>query len=386
MSLETAPTREERTVSTFVELNNNFHEKMFNKLFDEKRDSMVYSPYSINFIMTMLYRGMDGETREEFERVYGLDRDSGNLIQNFVKFDRKIQHKHLMSANAIFVDGQYKENIRKDYLDRISDAVRFTLKDCDFQGNHEQEREMINEWVSNNTNGLIKDLLSDNSLSEDTRSVLVNTLYLKMRWVNPFSRSVERDFTRLDGTTKKVDMMVMDDEEYMQYYENDSLQMLMMPYRTESQSAGQFSMGIILPREGQEFNLTSTSDVEDMVGKSQFHRELVNVQVPKFTTEFSVELVDMYKEFGMKTLFDDFKCNLRRLTSENDLVVNKIIHKAKIIVDEMGTEAAAATAVEMCLGAAASIKGPKDFIANRTFQYFIIHNQTKTILFSGVYN
>jgi len=381
-----APTIEERTVSTFVELNNGFHEKMFNKLFDEKRDSMVYSPYSVNFIMTMLYRGMDGETREEFERVYGLHRDSGNLIQDFVKFDRTIQHKNLMSANAIFVDNQYRQHIKKDYLDRISDAARFSLKGCDFRGNHEEERDRINEWVSNNTNGLIEDLLANNSLSEETKSVLVNTLYLKMKWSYPFSRSFERDFTRLDGTTKKVDMMAMDHDEYMQYYENDSLQMLMMPYRMESSRGSQFSMGIVLPRKGQEFSLTSTSDVEDMIGKVQFHRESVNVHVPKFTTEFSVDLVDMYKEFGMETLFDDFNCNLGRLTSKNDLVVSNIIHKAKIIVDETGTEAAAATAVEMCLGESASIKEPKDFIANRTFQYFIVHNQTKTILFSGVYN
>jgi len=366
-----------------VKVNNNFNDKLFRELFNQKRDTMVYSPYSINFIMTMVYQGMDGETRREFERVYGLkeDGDHSRVFDGFLSFDKSIQSDQLKSGNAQFLDQTYQTQITEEFMNRLAKAD-YSVELCDFVNNSSGETTRINEWISERTNGLIPNLLGDGDLNCETRLALVNTLYLKMRWMFPFYDSWDRDFTKMNGETTQLKMMYMEDSERMEYYEDNDRQVLLLPYKFEN-FYQQYSMGIILPKTTGEFELVD--NVEDYVEDAK--RTLVTVSIPKFESEYKVELSQVFSDFGLRTAFEKGNCDLSKLTKANDLYIDKIIHMAKIIVDEDGTEAAAATAVLCCNECymPESVQ-PKVFRADHTFQYFIMHNKTRTILFSGVFN
>jgi serpin B len=360
-------------------MNNTFHDKLFAEIFEQKADSFVFSPYSINYIMTMVYQGMDEQTKKEFENVYILPNINYKLINDFITFDQLINHEDLKTANAQFVDESYTSTIKKDFL-LAMDKAKFSFNMCDFKHKSQVEREKINTWISKQTNNLIPNMLSKDSIDSNTRIVLVNTLYLKMNWYYPFKSSIGYDFKKLDNSIINVNMMNMKASVKLNYYEDEIMQMVLLPYMSKSSISGNFSMGIFLCK--QQFDIIT--NITHFVNKA--NNENVNVKIPKFETEFDIELNNIYKKLGMNTLFDEDTCNLNRMTNANDLYVSKIIHKAKIIVDEKGTEACAVTAIEMLRKSKMREKPSKSFIADQAFQYFIMHDQTKTILFSGVFN
>tara|TARA_Y100000310_G_scaffold327463_1_gene393895 strand:+ start:240 stop:1367 length:1128 start_codon:yes stop_codon:yes gene_type:complete len=363
-----------------MEMNNSFHTRLFKELFDQERDSFVFSPYSINFIMMMAYQGMDGQTKKEFEEVYGLPRDNQRLVEELMAFDRRIQHDQLKSANAQFVERSYQSFIKEEFMRR----TYLTFDFCDFRNYSEAERERINEWVALNTKKMITEICSKGTIRPLTCMVLVNAIYLKMKWTYAFSNSVRRDFTKMDNTMERVNMMKMWEEKDLAYYEDDVIQMVLLPYRSTLTDTGSFSMGFILPKEKGSFE--PVLNVVNYV--NQVKTESVDVKIPKFEIEYNVNLSELYKKLGLKTAFQEGKCNFGKMTEVNDLYITKIIHKTKIIVDEKGTEAAAATSICIfnMLDSSFDVQGPKYFTADHTFQYFIMHDQTKTILFSGVFN
>jgi serpin B len=363
-----------------VEVNNNFHMKLFKELFQQEQDSFVFSPYSINFIMMMVYQGMDGQTKKEFEAVYGLPENNEMMIKGFLEFDNEIQHEQLRTANAQFIESSYEHSLKKEFTTVLKDA-KFALNLCNFITDANVERTKINSWVSDKTNNLIPEILSEGSLSSDTRMVLVNTLYLKMEWIYSFSNSHNSDFVRMDNSTKKVELMKMNAPHNFPYYEDECHQIVLLPYESKSFVAGDFSMGIILQKN--KGKIDPVFDFDSIIRNTQ--PELVDVRIPKFTTEFDIELSKMYKKFGLISAFDETNANFGKMTKTNDLYIDKICHKAKIIVDEQGTEAAAATAVMTLFGCSLPKKS-KYFTADHAFQYFIMQNQSKTILFSGVFN
>jgi serpin B len=357
-------------------MNNTFHDKLFAEIFEQKADSFVFSPYSINFIMTIVYQGMDKQTKKEFENVYNLSTNN-NLINDFIEFDHLINHADLKSLNAQFVDTLYASSIKKEFKNTLKHA-NFSPYASDFANNHEKERKKINTWVSKKTNNLITNMLPQNSIDSDTRIVLVNALYLKMNWIHPFKTSNNHKFKKLDNSTINVNMMNMADPVNLKFYLGKIMKMVLLPYKSKSSPSNTFSMGIILQQSSKPIG-----NIMHFVNEAT--TQLVDVKIPKFETEFDIELNDIYKKFGMNTLFDEDKCNLNRMTHTNDLYVSQIVHKAKIIVDETGTEAAAVTALVM-KNEMYMMTSAKSFIADQAFQYFIMHDQTKTILFSGIFN
>jgi len=247
----------------------------------------------------------------------------------------------------------------------------------DFVNSASKEKQIINTWVDGKTNHLIPELLSDGTLDEDTKMVIVNTLYLKMKWQYPFKTASDHTFTQLNNNATTVKMMPFKDGIRLKYYENEHFQMVSLPYKKKTND--NYSMTII--RCKNEF--TTVPNVQDF--QEMMELQLVKVKMPKFTTDFSVELSDAYKKLGLTSIFND-TCDLSKMTTANNLKVNKIIHKAKIIVDEDGTEAASATAVTMVMKGMMKIKPTINFTADRAFQYSISHDESKTILFNGVYN
>ncbi len=352
-------------------------------------ESIAFSPYSIHYVMYMVYQGMDGKTKAEFEKAHGLKQlgfEDDKILKELLLFDSYIQSTELKSANAQFVDSTYTKYIKPEFKEKIRHGG-FRFKPANFRGNADGERFNINQWVSSNTNGLINEMIPQDALSEDTRMVLVNTIYLKMKWIHPFDRAYSTDFTRMSGQVRKADLMsVKDDNVYYPYYKDANVQVISLPYIANS--ADTYSFRMILPVNKTQFVLRNITDYSNKLNKTE-----VKVTIPKFTTEFETSLTKVYNKMGLVEAFDKENADFSRLTSMNNkesdhnLYISDILHKCKVIVDEDGTEAAAATAVifndYLCAGPSRQVER---FVADHVFQYFIVHDKSDTILFSGIYN
>ena len=375
-------------MNSVAKVNNKVGHKLFENIFNNNTESsFAFSPYSINYVMYMAYQGFDGITKKEFEGVYGLDESENNkLFTDFVEFDKSIQHEELKSANAQFLEKTYRSSIIPSFIEKLKKS-KFTFVISNFKENYDNERQIINTWVKNNTNGLIKDLLQEGTINPQTRVVLVNTLYLKMKWYIPFDFYGGDIFTRANNAVEKMvqrEYMYLDNTS-VRYFENEQFQTISIPYKShlDAFKKNGYSFVIILPKNDDEFN--KLYKYEDVANKFAIYTAYV--KLPKFTTEFDLDLTSTYEELGLLTAFNEGECDFGNLTSKNDLFISAIIHKAKIIVDEEGTEAAATTAIlcdeEFCMEFS---EPDKKFIANHTFQYHIVHDDSNTVLFSGIYN
>ena len=212
----------------------------------------------------------------------------------------------------------------------------------------------------------------------DTKLVLLNCLYFKADWEEPFEEgsSREQEFTLKNAEIQKVTMMKKKD--YVGYFEDKSFQMISMPYE------GPFDMDVLLPKKGQDLLSFSQNFKAEQYRKilKTMEKEKVKIFLPKFEFEKTLPLNELCKKFGLKKSFS-MEADFSGFSDNNDLFISELLHKAKIIVDEKSTEAAAVTEVIMDSKSAADIEEPKTFRADRPFLFIIRHRENGQILFMG---
>jgi serine protease inhibitor len=366
--------------------------KIYNKCHNEllcilapnnTNSSFVFSPYSINFAMLMAYAGMDNDTKEEFEKVYCFT-STADVLNKMYDFNKLINHDDLRTANALFLEQSY--SINDKFKENVVNRFDLDFKMSDFKNNSEGERQIINNWVEEKTNKFIKNMINKNVLNNTVKLVLVNTIFLKMKWVLDFKKySDSFEFTKNDDNKTTVSSMYFKTPNLIQYYNNYKYHILSLPYANVDKIYNGYSMIIIFCKETDWNNKFTNLDI-CVLDKLELTK--VQLYMPKFTTEYNIELVPIFEQMGLKLPFDEMEADFNKLTNTNDIYISNVIHKVKIEVDELGTEAAAATAIvkkRKCRNKG-SDKNTKKIVLNHTFQYFITHDKSKTILFSGVYN
>jgi serpin B len=247
--------------------------------------------------------------------------------------------------------------------------------------------ELINSWVSGKTCGRIDSIISDRDVDELTRAILVNAIYFKGKWANEFnpSNTYKESFylagprpadarhwismDREPGTVKASFMKRT--EKNASYYEDDDNQAVELPYK-----GNDVSMLFVLPK-GEETRINPLT-----ILSRTSHKE-VRLHIPKFKMNCSFALKSPLQALGIKKAFSDDEANFTGITTEQPgLVIDEVLHKAFVEVNEEGTEAAAATVVVarfMCC-----LPSPvKEFRANHPFLFYIIDKKTGTILFNG---
>ncbi|HEU0297551.1 MAG TPA: serpin family protein, partial [Anaerolineales bacterium] len=248
---------------------------------------------------------------------------------------------------------------------------------ADFVNQFESVRKEINDWVYDETQEKIKDLLPEGVLSSDTRMVLVNAIYFKADWLNQFDANDTFDspFHLLDGTD--VTVKTMNQGTSMPYYRGDGFQAVELPYAGDTAA-----MDIFVPDEGNFEALESSLN-------SDLFNETINglqpasmmLSLPKFTFESSFNFSDTLKSMGMVDAFAADKADFTAMTAENDLFISNVIHKAFVAVDEEGTEAAAATAV--IVDVTSAIMYDVTLTIDRPFIFIIRDKISGQILFIG---
>jgi len=273
--------------------------------------------------------------------------------------------------------GQQGFEFLAEYLDLLATNYGAGMRLVDFKTAAEEARLAINEWVAEQTNDRITDLIPEGAVDELTRLVLVNAVYLDATWASPFSHDATFDapFTLLDGT--EVSVATMHASLSALYGRGEGWQAIDLPY-----TGDELSMLIVVPDEGR------FAEIEALVAgglldeaRASLEQSQVDLALPKFEMRNQLSLVDALRALGMTAAFDPDLADFTGISVEAQLYVTDVIHEAFIAVDEDGTEAAAATAV---INGATSM--PVDVIAldiDRPFLFFLQDRATGAVLFLG---
>uniref|UniRef100_A0A8C5FPA2 Serpin peptidase inhibitor, clade B (ovalbumin), member 1 n=1 Tax=Gadus morhua TaxID=8049 RepID=A0A8C5FPA2_GADMO len=257
------------------------------------------------------------------------------------------------------------------------------LKAVDFIGAPEDCRVEINDWVEQQTENKIKDLLKSGTVTPMTRLALVNAIYFKGIWLNQFEKANTKQMVFKLNQSKPVEMMYQMKKLPFNYIPDYSLQILELPYVKE-----ELSMFVLLPEESTdgsdpllklEKELTQEKLDEWTNRENMDTQSDVLVHLPKFKLEEDYELKEALGKMGMTDVFIGGKADLSGMNREGGLFLSTVAHKAFVEVNEEGTEAAAATAgmISFCM------LQEEHFTADHPFLFFIRHNKTKSILFFG---
>jgi len=366
---------------SFRDAVNAFAFDIFKEVHVANGDNLFISPYSIFTALAMTYEGARGETAEEMANVLSVEQDNESFhtyMKNLYEvLNTKNAEYNISTANALWV----KENLQllEAYLTIIREYYGGDATEVDYS-NPTEAATIINQWVENQTNGLIEDLITADAISPLTALILTNAIYFKGIWKTQFDpvNTTNRTFETTAGTSVEAPTMsLVDTEDVFYYTETDEIQILELPYTGDD-----ISMIILLPKNNDLSSIIDTVDNDMFSAWTESMVETnVDIYLPKFEVETSYKLKDYLIALGMIFPFTS-AADFSGITGGKDLFISNVIHKAFIDVNEEGTEAAAATAVVMEL----TVNGGSSrivFDCNHPFMYLIQHKQTGTILFMG---
>ena len=345
-------------------------------------ENIFFSPFSVSSALAMVYAGANGNTATEMGEAMNLDGTNGvngAFRQLFETFNDNTSNYTLSVANAFFGRDEYP--FLDVYLNLVTQYYSALVETLDFAGNPETSREYINEWVAENTNQKITNLLGPGSIDDRTAAVLVNTIYFKGLWKTPFEADDTTDTTFITSATTsvKTNMMNLKGRRF-NYAELSSLssKIIELPY-----GGDEMSMYVLLPNADDGLTALEsqlTSEGLDNAIASMISTK-VDVSIPKFQMTLKVGLNGMLKSLGITDLFTAGVADLSGMDGTRKLFVSSVVHKAYIDVNEEGTEAAAATGI--IVGITSIQPDPKTFKADHPFLFFIRDKVTGSILFSG---
>jgi len=359
---------------------------------DQSGKSFIYSPLSITYVLGMVNDAATGETERELEQTLGFHEGGikavndycKKLIEGLPKVDEMVT---LNIANAIFVNKDYtlKEQFQQD-MQTYYDAKAETL---DFSS--PQTLNHINGWCNEKTNGMIPTILDE--VDPDMVSYLLNAIYFKADWASKFDQknTKKETFTTEKGSTT---LPMMHQNVLISYLKTNTYSAVILPY-----GSSLWNMTILLPEKGK-----TTDDIINEVTQSSilnnpgwcetggnfFKGYEVDLKLPRYETDSDTDkleggLVRLMQKMGIKLAFDSYYAEIPNMC-DRPVYIDMMRQKAKIKVNEEGSEAAAVTVagIQTLSMAHEPIEYPKaTFHANRPFVYVIREASSGVILFVG---
>lgn len=376
---ENSPPRElTATEKLLVQSDNRFGFRLFRKIVESEENTNIFiSPLSVSMALGMTYNGAAGGTREamhetlEFGDVTDqeLNESYRSLINLLAQLDPKVIFQ---LANSIW----YREgfDIEEEFLQSCWDYFDADVTGLDF--NDAAAADIINEWVSDKTNELIKEII-DSPIPRAMVMFLINAIYFKGTWTYEFDEELTQDdwFHLPDGTQTECRMMAT--EAYLPFFSTEEFRALDLPY-----GDGDFSMTIFLPFQGASIGsiIAQLNQGTWDSWMNGFSERTVTVQLPKFKLEYELKLNDILSALGMGAAFTEL-ANFTRISTSAPLAISEVKHKTFIEVNEEGTEAAAVTSV----GVQFTSDEPTTYLfrVDRSFLFVIRERHSGTILFIG---
>jgi serpin B len=388
----TSPIYAENELAQFVSDNNSFAIDLYRAIKNEKQN-LLFSPYSLSMALGMAYAGARNQTEAQMAAVlhYNFQQNKLHSLANALSLElssRKQsaaseESKYLKFKAADAIWAQEDHPFLDEFLKVLMANYGAGMWLVDFQSDTEQARLAINNWIARQTENKIKNLLSQGDLDTLTRLVLTNTVYFKASWAIPFNQesTYNGSFHLMDNSVVTVPMMIPksglgENREAFAATIGPGYQAAELPYYGK-----EFSMIIIIPDQGtfaafeQSLNYPLIYQITNSL-----HVQNILLRMPKFGYVSRFELANTLADQGMPDAFNPRMADFSGMDGRRDLYISKAIHQAFISVDEIDTEAAAASAVVMTLTA---IRDPLEININRPFIYFIRDIKTGAILFLG---
>ena len=359
-------------------------------------ENIFYSPYGINAALSILANGASGDTLKEI--LHALEADNlDNLNDGHKRFSEAAAEIYrgeniFMESNLLLIDKSViGRGLDKKFKRIVSDVYGSDVREADFGGNVTGEKQKITRWVADKTGGFIADYKSIATAA--TLTDLLNVVYFKGKWAIPFNErnTSRKDFTNRDGSKVEVDMMSRTFEDAITYRADGKFKGIALPY-----GAGA-AMYLILPADNDSLNVAELWNEETFAYRAEFLDGLRNtsafdgevvVRVPKFELDIENNLVGSLKAIGIKKSFSD-GAEFFNIVKGTPLKIDNAQHRAKVKVDEQGTEAAAVTEITMLKATAIpDFKPPRRvyFLAERPFLFMIRDVESNVTLFAGVVN
>lgn len=366
-----------RSEQEVIDKHQEFAFTLFNKGLENRGENVAYSPFSISTVLSMTANGTEGEMQREIldaldfkstEQLDVMNSCAQLLLRELPTLDKSttfMSSQSVWTADGMTLNGGFRKACADFY--GASFGSYATADDG---------ATAINEWVSRNTNGAIKDAVSPKDMG---KIAIVNATYFKGQWMDQFKKENTRRlaFTNYDGSRDIVDMMSGSKDHYA-YWDNDELQMARLPYGN-----GSISMYVVLPAEGK-----TAADVFAGMNREKWTQLkesmvpcTVNLKMPRFGFQTSNDIKETLRRLGINKLWDEATGAM----TDSEVVMKKFLHNVRIIVDEEGTVAAASSSA---IGGFLS-PGPGEVVemnCNRPFVCLIEEQSTGAILFIGAVN
>lgn len=356
-----------------------------------RNENIFYSPYGINAALSILANGATGDTLKELLNALKVD-NLENLNDGHKNFSALVakNYDNFAEANLLLIDKKIiGRGLDKNFKRVVTDIYKSDVREANFSGDVEGEKQKISRWVSEKTKNFIPNYKS--IATADTVTDLLNVVYFKETWAIPFkaSKTSLQNFKNRDGSIKEVDMMSEVFDHEIAYLENDDFKAIKLPYNKNA------AMYLIMPREDNALNVAelwndyaARADFLNSLSKSFAFRGEVVVRLPKFELDIENNLVENFKAMGIEKSFSD-AAEFFNIVKDTSLKIGNAQHRAKIKVDEQGTEAAAVTEISIIeTTATPNFEPPRRvyFIADRPFLFLIRDIESNVTLFAGVVN
>ena len=344
---------------------------------ENKIENVVYSPLSIKYALQMLNDGASGNTKTQIEKALG-----NTSLGKYNNID-----KVLSLANALYIRNDYSKYVKDDYNNNLISKYNAEVKYDDFKSAYN-----INNWIENKTFGQIKNLLTDDVVTDyENKMFLINALAIDMAWKNKFEEKNTYGMTFYLENNQEMNATTMrkttsgDD---VSYYKDDDVTVLNMDL--EEYEDEQLEFMAIMPNSNlsdyiKNFN---TEKLENIVNKLKLASETnygVSVWTPRFSYDYKLDFENDLKKLGITDAFKKELADFSNMSSKTPLWVGGALHKANVDFSEKGIKAAAATVIYMTVGINPSEEKNKPVVIeiNKPFMYLIKDKKTNEIWFVG---
>jgi len=354
-------------------------------MYDELRrtpGNLIFSPLSLSAALAMTYAGAAGTTADEMAAVLHLDPNDARVHEKYGALLRALgsgagdDSYQLDIANRLW--GQRGYEFLDSFLGVTRDHYGAALEQVDF-GNSERAARTINDWIGKQTAGRITDLIARESINSLVRLILTNAVYFKGRWANPFEiKNTRTELFHLDRTTTR-DVQMMKRGGSYSIAEDEGLSILQLTY-----AGGGVAMLILLPD-----SVDGLARVEEQLSSAKIdawvvslRTEDVRAEIPRFRATSMFILNEPLAARGMSTAFGQRAADFSAMSGQRDLFISLVAQEAFVDVGEVGTEAAAASAV-WAQREAGMYREQLVFRADHPFVFLIRDEKSGAILFLG---